>query len=202
MRIEIALCIAALTGSAAQAGTVEQAFIFADPQMQVKDGAIRGCGYRLKGMPNDIATAKSVVLLDASFNLFSGAVGLLKGGATQVTLNNGVAGTPVNRPIESFWIMAQGERPTPPPKTEVTEAETKGYLLYVVPMDATLPLFAAVREQTPLMIGMRIKGEGIDHIYAGTVQVSDKDQAQVSECMGELIKQMDRDLEAEKPARR
>lgn len=199
MRIEIVLCIAALISAVAQAGTIEQALILADPQMQVKDGAIRGCGYRLKGMPKDISTAKSVVLLDTSFNLFSPGVGLLKGGATQVTLKGG---TPVNRPIESFWIRAQGERPTPPPKTEVKPAETKGYLLYVVPMEATLHLFAAVREQTPLMIGMRIKGEGIDRIYAGTVEVSDKDQAQVGECMGELIKQMEHDLEAKETAPR
>ena len=196
--VKNALCIAVLTASASHAGTVEQASIFADPQMQVKSGEVQGCGYRLKAIPQDIATAKSAVMLDASFNLYSkGTLGLLKGGALQLALKDGELGKPVNKPIESFWVKVQGEKPTAPTKVAIFAAETKGYLLYGVSLDTTMSLFKAVWDKVPIMIGMRLKGEPFDRIYSGTAQVSDQDNAQVHECMNELIKQMQADLATE-----
>lgn len=81
-----AVCGAAITCTLAQAGTIEQATVLADPQMQVKAGALQGCGFRLRVMPLSISGLRSVVLLDASFNLYSDGLGLLKGGAMEVPI--------------------------------------------------------------------------------------------------------------------
>lgn len=67
------LCIASAM-STASGGTVEQAFILADPQMQVRDGAVQGCGYRLKAIPQSFDGRSPVLALDASFIFTSGVL--------------------------------------------------------------------------------------------------------------------------------
>lgn len=148
----------------AQAGTVEQAIILADPQLQVKDGAIRGCGFRLKSMVQSNPPLPAVVVLDTSFNLYSDGLALVKGGAVQVAVSDDNRTLPKNRPIESFWIKQQGAKATKPEGGKVTAAETKGYLIYSVRGVAVMGLFAAVWEKTPLTVGVRLKGEPVDRI--------------------------------------
>jgi hypothetical protein len=184
----------------ATAGTVEQAVVMADPQMQVKAGAVQGCGFRLRLMPQSIAGLRSVVLLDASFNLYSEGLGLLKGGAMEVPIVGGKPGKPSNRPIESFWMKAQGADPTAPKGDKVLPAETKGYLLYGVPFESINALFEAVWSKAPITVGARLKGEPMDRIYVGSPEVSDADDQQGHECMARLISQMQKELEADKTA--
>ena len=173
-----------------QAGTIEQAVLLAEPQMQIKAGAVDGCGFRIKGMPQGSAGTGSVVMFDTSFNLYATGMSLLKGGAVQVSMRQGKAGPPVNRPIQSFWFMAPDRKPTTPMGGKFVAAETPGYLLYGVPVDALVGLFGAVMESSTLTVGVRIKGESIDRIYAGAVNASDADKQQSHQCMDQLLKRM------------
>jgi hypothetical protein len=198
----VALLALALALASAQAGTVEQAHVVADLQMQVKGGAIQGCGYRLKGMPKDFAGSRSLILLDASFNFYSEGLALLKGGAAQVTVKEGGPTNPVNKPIESFWLKAPAEKPTTAVNNKVMPAETKGYLLYGVNVESVMSLFTAVWDKKPITIGVRIKGEPIDRIYVGTAQLSSEDSAQGNQRMDELLGQIQRELEATAPPAR
>lgn len=199
----LGFCVAALVSATANAGTVEQAIFIADPQMQVGEGAVQGCGYRIKGMPRDMTGSRQVVLFDTSFNLYSkGSLALMKGGAMQVPIKDDKLGQATNKPIEKFWIKVQGGQPTAPTRVGLLAAETKGYLLYGVSIESAMSLFAAVWDKKPIMIGTRIRGESVDRIYSGTVQVSEHDRAQIIECMDELIKQMQIEIGAEMPARR
>ena len=186
---------AALVGQIAQAGTIEQAYIFGDPQMQVKAGAVVGCGYRLKGMPKDTALSKPFILLDTSFNLYANGLELLKGGAMLMSpKKDGQLGQPVNKPINGFWLMAGDGPPTAPVGNKVLAAEDRGYLLYGITVGASTALFAAILDGSPVTVGVRIKGEPIDRIYAGVVNVSDADKQQHQQCMTRLLKRLRSDL--------
>ena len=194
-------CIVALAISSVSAGTVEQATIIADPQMQVKDGAVQGCGYRLKSIPKSFAGQSSVVVLDTSFNLYLTGLGLLKGGALQIQIKDGKPGQATTKQIESFWLKVQAEKPTTALNGKVLPAETKGYLLYGESVASIGKLFAGIAEGTPITVGVRIKGEAIDRIYSGAVQLSDQDKEQGSQCLDDLIKQLDAGPSPKPPGR-
>ena len=164
--------------------------------MQIKAGAVDGCGFRIKGMPQGSAGTGSVVMFDTSFNLYATGMSLLKGGAVQVSMRQGEAGPPVNRPIQSFWFLAPDRAPTTPLSGKFLAAETPGYLLYGVPVDSLVGLFGAVMESSTLTVGVRIKGEPIDRIYTGSVNVSDADKQQSQQCMDQLLKRLRSDPES------
>jgi len=168
------------------AGTIEQATIVAEPQMQVKNGLVEGCGYRLKAIPKSFQTNRQPVLLDASFNVYvNGPFGLVKGGAVQVENMSGKVGKPVNRPIESFWIKAQGARPTTPKEKKIP-SDTKGYLLYEVSVADVMRMFQSVLELEPLTLGMRLKGESVDRIYSGVAITENSSNAEIRRCIADL----------------
>jgi hypothetical protein len=184
-----ATCIAALAVASVSAGTVEQATITADPQMQVKDGEVQGCGYRLKSIPKSFAGQSSVVVLDTSFNLYSTGLGLLKGGALQIQIEDGKPTQATAKQIESFWLKTQAKKPTAPRNGRVVPAENAGYLLYSVSEESVLELFTGLVEG-PVTVGVRIRGEAIDRIYSGAVQLSDQDREQGIQCLDDLIRQL------------
>lgn len=197
------ICVTALIVFSAQAGTVEQATIIADPQMQVKDGAVQGCGYRLKSIPKTIAGMSSIVLLDTSFNMYSTGFALLKGGAVQVSIKDGQLGQARTKQAESFWLKVRSDKPTTAANGKLLAAATKGYLLYGISPESVARLFAGIEEGAPITVGVRIKGEAIDRIYTGVAQLSDLDREQGRQCLGDLIKQIESDPDlATKPAGR
>lgn len=186
----ISFIAAAVTASASNAGMIEPAIITATPVMQVKDGAVQGCGYRLKAYPTTFAGQSSFVALDVSFNLFLPGIGLLKGGAQQVVMRDNNPQL-TNRPAESFWLKVEGEKPTTAADGKVLQSPDVGYLLYAVSPDATARLFAGLATGVPLTVGVRVKGEPIDRIYSGPVQLSDPDRKQGGQCLADLIKEME-----------
>jgi hypothetical protein len=191
----LAMC-AALFCRFPHAGTVEQAVLVAEPQMQISAGVVDGCGFRIKGMPQGALGKESVVMFDTSFNLYATGMSLLKGGVVQVSMRQGKPGPPANRPIQSFWFMAPDRKPTAPLGGKFVAAETPGYLLYGVPVGALVGLFDAVLESGTLTVGVRIKGESVDRIYSGTVSVSDADKLQSHQCIDQLVKHMRPDSES------
>jgi len=48
------------------------------------------------------------------------------------------------------------------------------------------------------MIGVTIKGDGIDRIYSGVPQLTDREKAEGTQCFGELLDQMKAALEGGK----
>lgn len=183
-----ALCCIASAISAVSAGTVEQAIILADPQMQVKDGVVRGCGYRLKAIPQSFDGRSPVLALDASFNLYLDGIGLLKGGAVHSDFKGGTP-QPTTRPIQNFWLKVQGDKPTSAADGKVLASDTPGYLLYAASVDSVLALYRSVAAGTPLTVGVRVKGEGVDRIYTGIVQISDANRQQGRQCLEDLVKE-------------
>lgn len=195
VKIWVGFCLA--FGSV-YAGTIEQAVIVADPQMQVKNGVVEGCGYRLKAIPKSFQTNRQPLLLDASFNVYvNGPFGLVKGGAVQVENMSGTVGKPVNRPIESFWIKAQGARPTTSAEKKIP-SETKGYLLYGVSVADVMRLFQSVLELETLTLGMRLKGESVDRIYSGVATTEDSSNAEIRRCLADLADTLRSNLSDEK----
>jgi len=196
-KITVFLCLGLAFGSN-YAGTIEQATIVAEPQMQVKNGVVEGCGYRLKAIPKSFQTNRQPILLDASFNVYvNGPFGLVKGGAVQVENMNGTVGKPVNKPIDSFWLKAQGARPTAPVEKKIP-SDTKGYLLYGVSVADVMRLFRSVWEAEPLTLGMRIKGESLDRIYSGVAITEDSSNADIQRCIDDLINKVKNSLGEEK----
>lgn len=189
--------VTAMFLASATAGTVEQAVIVAEPQMQVKDGAVEGCGMRLKSMPIDTTGLTSALVIDMSFNIYRSGMALLKGGAVRIPLREASRGQVSNAPIDSFWMKIQSSRPTKPLHGHVMPAENPGYLLYGEALDEVVKLFDGLADRTPLTLGVRLKAEGIDRIYAGVAQLSDADRAQHAQCLGDLIRQMETDLKTE-----
>lgn len=191
----LAACLIHL--SSALAGTIEQAVVVAEPQMQVKDGAIQGCGYRLMSAPLNAPNQQSSVLMDASFILYDSGVVLLKGGATQVnkTANGSKA---INKPIDSFWIKPGGHKPTTPFERKIIPSETKGYVLFGIPLDGAVPLFEAITSEKRYTIGMRLKGEKVDRIYTGIAQISEENATSGAQCLSEMINAMQQDQRSNK----
>jgi hypothetical protein len=196
----LAVIVVAIAVSNVSAGTVEQATILADPQMQVKQGAVQGCGYRLKALPKSFSGQTSFVALDVSFNLYSPGLGLLKGGALQIAIKDGNFQS-ANRQAENFWMKVEGGKPTAPVDGKVLPSETKGFLLYAISGDAIAKLFAGIAAGAPMTIGVRIKGESIDRIYSGAVQLSDLDRKQGGQCLSDLIKEMEAGSSGAGPSR-
>lgn len=87
-------------------------------------------------------------------------------------------------------MKAQGKNPTAPNGGKFLPAESKGHLLYGVPVMSVMDLFEAVWAKVPVTVGARIKGESIDQIYVGTAQVSEADAQQAHECMWQLVDEM------------
>ena len=204
--LALVACVISLLPFQARAGTVEQASIFADLQMQMKDGQLQGCGFRLKGLSELTPQTKSTIVLDVSFNVYANAVGLMKGGAIQIEVVSTAPGATKNRPITKFWVKVNGRPPTTPLNGKTFPAETKGYLLYGLEFKKVFELFDAVLEGTPLMVGVQVTGEPVDRIYSGTVSVSDPDKAQAKQCVAELLplimSNMEQELEKAPPLRK
>lgn len=190
----LALAIASAF-SGAFAGTIEQAIVLAEPQMQVKDGAISGCGYRLMSATKDAPNARSSIFMDASFNLYDSGIVLLKGGAVQIT-KTPEGSRRTNKPIDSFWLKVDGHTPTKPFEGKVIPSETNGYLLFGVPLEAVIPFFGAITDAKPFTIGMRLKGESIDRIYTGVAQISEDDGKSAAQCFIELTNAMAQAIES------
>jgi hypothetical protein len=177
--------------SAVSAGMVEQAIITATPVMQVKDGSVQGCGFRLKAFPKSFAEQSSFIALDASFNLYSPGLGIVKGGALRIVVKDGNFQS-TNRQTESFWLKVEGEKPTTAADGKVHQSpDSIGYLIYAVSTDAITRLFAGMPTGALITIGVRVKGEPIDRIYSGQVQLSDTDRKQGGQCLADLIKEIE-----------
>jgi hypothetical protein len=177
--------------SAVSAGMVEQAIILAQPVMQVKDGSVQGCGFRLKAVPKSFAAQSSFTALDTSFNLYSPGLGIVKGGALQVVMRDGNPQS-TNKPAESFWLKVEGGKPTTAADGKVHQSpDDSGYLIYAVSTDAITRLFAAVPTGALITIGVRVRGEPIDRIYSGPIQISDPNRQQGSQCLADLMKEIE-----------
>lgn len=187
-----------VTAPIAFPGTIEQAAVLAEPQMQVRAGAIQGCGYRLKGIPSSPDLRRPILLLDASFNIYSEGFGLLKAGALQVDGQRVDAAKTVVRPIVSFWLKVEGEKPIAAKGGKFIPAETVGYLLAGADVQVVVQLFEAVWDRRPIMVGVRIKGEGVDRIYSGVPQTTEHEKNEGLQCFTGLAKQMQTDAQREK----
>ena len=75
---------AGLVCGAAGAGPVEQSKMSAQPQMQVKQGVVEGCGVRIISIQPLSAASTFADAFDVSFNLYPGGLSLVKGGVIRL----------------------------------------------------------------------------------------------------------------------
>lgn len=196
MQLARALLVLASTvvaASVADAGTVEQAQIIAEPQMMVSNGSVNGCGILLRSIVMRGDAEGGFTSFDSSFNVYADGFAMMKGGAKEGSSRNGTV-THSTRQVESFWLKAQGQPPTRPISNKVLPAQDKGYLLYGIEHSAAAGLFDAVLGRQSLVIGVRLKGEPVDRMHAGIARISDADHAQVLQCFGDLSKRMREEL--------
>lgn len=192
MKANLSASLASLLAALAMpgwAGSIYQAAAVANPQMQVKDGAVSGCGFQLKALPVDAVTGKSpAVMIDVSFNIYANSLAMMKGGAGRVNLKDPAQWQ--SMPITGFWAKAKGQQAPTPLGGKVIPAETRGYLLYGTTFGAVMPLFDAVLGDQPLMISAQLKGEPVERIYSATPKTSAEEKRQIMDCMSELIAAM------------
>ncbi|MEY8689884.1 MAG: hypothetical protein AB9M53_08400 [Leptothrix sp. (in: b-proteobacteria)] len=154
------------------------------PQMQVKSGAVDGCGVRIIAIPTAGAPTKKGFAVDASFNIYADGVGMVKAGVIK-TLNGNPTGE--TQPISNFWLKANGAKATAPNAVGVLKSPTpKGYLFYATELSTINKLFSALLEQEPVLLSIRRTDEDMDRTFAGTAVLSDTDRAQVMNCLNDL----------------
>lgn len=175
------LCLNVLAVSAF-AGPIYQAAMVVVPAMQVRAGAVDGCGFQLKSMAPEKAD-RAPVMLDVSFNLYANGMMMLKGGA--VALQSRAGGAELSLPIVSFWLKL-ADMPATAPAGKVIPAQSAGYLLYRVLSPEFANLFSAVLDEQEIMVGVHIKGEPVERIYVGRPKPSEDEKRQMAQCAGEL----------------
>jgi len=122
--------VSALIASTAQAGQVMPAEMTSAAQMQMKAGAIEGCGLRVVAVVQDPSV--TMMAVDVSFNFYRSGFSLVKAGVRMARMNipKEVQSPPI-RPLVSFWVRAVGKPATTPNKAGIFKSESpKGYLLY------------------------------------------------------------------------
>lgn len=152
--------------------------------MQVKDGKVDGCGWRVLATAMPDSLPGTAMALDTSFNIYANGMHLLKGGAVRFRL--AADGSLIRqdvRPISSFWLKTGSASPSSPTGPVSKSDSPKGYLLYVSQFERALDFFSAVADGAEILIGVRVVGEDMDRILAGTVEATDDEKRQVGECL-------------------
>ena len=190
-----AVVLAVFAGPVA-AGQVVQARMTASAQMQVSDGALKGCGLRVVAIATDDLSA--VTAVDFSFNTYRSGGALVKAGARMATTNaSDQVLAPSIRPMDSFWVRTLGQEATKPDKAGILQSDSpKGYLLYGTTTASVASLFGAAFEGRPVQVGVRLAGESTERILSGTITESDTEINEVARCMTELTEAMSKDVEA------
>jgi hypothetical protein len=185
--------------SPAVGGSVEEALLQGSVTMNVSNGEVKGCTYRIVSLALSGADPSAgLMALDTSFGLHGAGFGMVKGGALR---SEKVAGKPVRTQvarIESFWIKAPGAPATKPINGKVLQSDSPvGYVMYGIDLAVLNSLIDAAVDGKPLLVGVRLKGGQLDIIHSGVLQLSPHDQKQAANCFEELTTNI---LRESKPA--
>ena len=180
-------------GNYSFAGMVEQMDFVAQPVVNVRQGSISGCGYRLIGSKANTQAGAKYFAIDLSFNLYVEGVAAVKGGLLEFDVKS----LQENKPpkplsIRGFWIKTKGAKATNPINNKITRSESpRGYLLYTTDVENVIPLFGAVYAGEQVMIGYTRAGEDFDRVFNGFVTLQVSEVKQIQDCVTELLSNMD-----------
>ena len=181
-------------GSYGFAGMVEQIELIAQPLVNVKQGDITGCGYRLIGSKINTSVGKKSNAIDLSFNLYIEGVAAVKGGLLEFdvkSLQENKSPKPIA--IKNFWVKSKGAKATHPINNQIIKSQSPvGYLLYTTEVENVVPLFGAVYSREQVMIGYRHANEDFDRVFNGVITLTAAEEGQIQDCVNELLSNMDK----------
>jgi hypothetical protein len=170
------------------AGPIEQVTFVAQPQIEIENGQIVGCGWRLMSVPNVTNQRNKSYAVDVSFYMINIEFALVKGGILEVdakTLNTNKIPTALH--AKSFWIKSQSANATSPLDGIYKKATTPiNYLLYATEFDPVTPLFNSVVEDNKIWVGFKLANEDIERIFSGNVKVTPADAGDMYRCLSEF----------------
>ena len=181
-------------GSYGFAGMVEQIDFIAQPLVNVKQGDITGCGYRLIGSKINTSGGKKSNAIDLSFNLYIEGVAAVKGGLLEFdvkSLQENKSPQPIA--IKNFWVKSKGAKATNPINNQIIKSQSPvGYMLYTTEVENVVPLFGAVYAREQVMIGYRRANEDFDRVFNGSITLTDAEEKQIQDCVVELLSNMEK----------
>lgn len=179
------LALLAASGMAS-ANTVRQAMGNIEPIVNVKDGAVQGCGQRLVLIERGTDPAGHRFAIDASVSIYAQGFAMVKAGLLKFKPNN--SGFTV-LPIESFWLKGQGLGVTELLRSPgfLPATEPKGYLMSGSNLQSSGSLMGLFAEgKRSLMFGVRAKGEGMDYVFSGDLEFAPDQLKSFAECIDGL----------------
>lgn len=170
------------------AGPIEQVTFVAQPQIEVQNGEVVGCGWRLMSVPNVADKKTKSYAIDVSFYLMNIEFGLVKGGILEIdakTLQSNKVPTALN--ATSFWIKSQTANATSPLDGVYKKTTTPiNYLLYATEFDPVTPLFNSVVQNNKIWVGFKLANEDMERIFSGNVKVTSEDAGDMSKCLNDF----------------
>lgn len=178
--------LAYLHGSAAQ--NVHPTKLVGQPLMYMKEGSVVGCGIRtVGGQPAGYGPIWKWV--DASVNVYVGGGGLVKMISYDENverMNAGIREKPKPLRVQSGWFKAQGARATTPFEGAVGRAGDGESLIYGTDLATSLAVVKGYLKKETISIGVRRQSETTEAIYAGVIEMTDKEDTQFRQCFREL----------------
>ncbi len=184
----IAICCAVNLQPAFAAPLIHGDFI-GQPQIIVTDGMTTGCGMRIIGLsksssPNDLVSG-----FDVSFTFYQDGRTLLKGLAFKPFILKTQKQNDLKysyRPIKSFWLKSPENAAAVAINNKYINGETKNSLLYTADFGLTVGLLGTIMEGKELMVATYLAGEPFEKVYFGVVAMTDRETAQIAQCVREL----------------
>jgi hypothetical protein len=179
-----AILLALLAASSvASANTVRQAMGTIEATVNIKGGAVQGCGHRLILVEKQPDSQGNRFAVDASVSIYSSGHALLKAGLIKFKVDKSRS----IQPIESFWIKGQELRVAEilSPPGFLPSEEPKGYLLAGSSLNSAgdlLSLFAG--GSGSVMVGVRPKGASLDYVLNGELSFEPADLKSFADCIG------------------
>ena len=167
------------------AGPIEQVTFVAQPQIEVENGEVVGCGWRLMSVPNVTDKKTKSYAVDVSFYVINIEFGLVKGGILEIdakTLQSNKVPTALN--AKSFWIKSQAKSATAPLDGMYKKTDKPiNYLLYATDFELIPPLFNSAVENNKIWVGFKLANEDMERIFSGNIKVTSEDAGDMSKCL-------------------
>lgn len=181
--------------STAHAGPLAEIAMVGQPLQYTEAGKVNGCGIRVVGTTTPLAGVPDVHVVDASFNLFLPATGMVKGGLRTTAVAKFLRGEGLANAkpvaITAIWFKAPGREITKPlTGPQLGSPVDKGALMYATAPAQVLELVQAVQNKETIQVGFAVKQRGLDQTYFGRVELSESELVQMAQCFGDLYEQV------------
>jgi hypothetical protein len=185
-----AIAVSLLVSLSVNAQAVIPARMTGQPLQYMREGSLVGCGLRVVAVTvNDDLTSDAS---EVSVNIDDNGNALFKA----VAYAKFAPGKPAPRPIkvEAAWARAPGSLATRAIGQSYA-GDDKLSLLYPTELASALAVLKAQLDGTPVQLSVQRTGQPNYKILAGAVALTEPEQAQLRNCVSELVGAMQRKLE-------